>query len=501
MRPVRTFFGNLRNRIFGSGRGRAFGRPGDRDQQLTGLTLDQKDLLSQYDHTELLNACRHIYNGSPLLQGAIDDKANASTGGGWGPQFAGTDMAWGEPAEDWLIEHFKICDLRGRPYDMAMNTHLGSVTLDRDGEYFIFFVKTAEGYPMFQFVESHRIGNRYHNTSYGTAQVRNGIAYNAFGRPIAYHYLGDTKDNDRWLPAKDVCHVYDPKWFSQGRGVSPIVFAILDWLDVQETRNNEKVAQRIFSALSLKVSNKTGKPDSFTQRFGKGATQTSPSGDESTSLVEEFKSGLIRYLKINDEQVEAFNSGNRPSADQRAFEESILRGAFAGIGWTYEQSVDASKLGGASIRRDIQKNQRSVERRQKVLLYPWTRITGYSIAVASNLGLIPANPQWWMFVPQLPAKMTADAGNESRIEQEEYKLGVLTMRAFASRRGDWWQDIRSQREIEVDDLLTRAENLQKKHTWLTREAAIQLIEMRTPNGNMQVDTDAKDDKTSTTRSE
>lgn len=481
MRPVATFVSRLKA-FFGRRSGRMFGRAADRQRTVSGLNADQKDLLSAFDHTELLNLCRHIYNSFPVLQGGIDDKANTVTGTGWGPQFEGRDINWGDPAENWLINHFKICDVRGRPYDLANNIHLMGVTLDRDGEFFILMVKGSGGYPMFQFIESHRIGNRYHNTSYGDYQVRNGIAYNAFGRPVAYHFLADDKDNDRWLPARDVCHVYDPKWFSQGRGVSPIVFGVLDWLDVSDTRENEKVAQRIFSALTLKAKNEQGKPDTFTQRFGKsGAVTKAPDGAESKDLVEEFKSGLIRYFKINSEDMEAFNSGNRPSSDQRAFEQSILRGAFAGIGWSYEQAVDASGLGGANVRRDIAKNQRSVERRQMVLLYPWTRMTGYSIAVAINLGLLPAHPEWWMFIPQLPPKMTADAGNEAKIEQDEFLLGMLTMRRYCSRRGEWWLDVRTEKEVEIDDLLTRSERVAKKHEWIEPAHVLGLFERRSAN--------------------
>ena len=481
MRPVSTFLARVRGWMTGGG-GKPFGRPLDRGKVVTGLSADQKDLLSQFDLIDLRNACRHIYNSFPVLQGAIDDKANTATGSGWGPQFEGRDIEWGDPAENWLINHFRVCDVRGRPYDMAMNTHLSSVTLDRDGEYFILFVKGVGRYPMFQFIESHRIGNRYHNTTYAGAVVRNGIAYNPYGRAIAYHFLADEKEGDRWLPARDVCHVYDPKWFSQGRGLSPLVYGILDWLDIADTRENEKIAQRVFSALTLKNKNETGKPDTFTQRFGKGATtRTTEDGQESRSLVEEFKSGMIRYLKINSEDVEAFNGGNRPNSDQRAFDETILRGAFAGIGWSYEQAVDASKLGGASVRRDIAKNQRSIERRQLVLLYPWTRMAGYSIAVAVNLGLLPPHPEWWLFVPQLPAKMTADAGHESKIEQEEFLLGVLTMRRYCSRRGEWWQDVRAEKEIEIDDLLTRSERIAAGHNWISPADAMALFERRSHN--------------------
>ena len=133
MRPVSTFLSRIRGWITGGG-GRPFGRASDRGTPVTGLSADQKDLLSQFDLIDLRNACRHIYNSFPVLQGAIDDKANTATGSGWGPQFEGRDIEWGDPAENWLINHFRVCDVRGRPFDMAMNTHLSSVTLDRDGE-------------------------------------------------------------------------------------------------------------------------------------------------------------------------------------------------------------------------------------------------------------------------------------------------------------------------------------------------------------------------------
>jgi len=461
-----------------------FGRPRDnRPDMPRGLTRDHKDLLSQVDHRDLLDACRFLFNRFPMISGAAEDKANHVIGAGWGPQFDGQDTTWGGPAEDWLIDWGKICDVRGQPYTMKNNQHLGAVTLIRDGEYFIYLNKTASGYPMLQYLESHRIGNRYHNTGYGNAAVRNGVAYNAYSRPIAYHFLGDTKDQDQWIPARNIVHVYDPRWFSQGRGVSCLALGILDWLDVLDTRENEKIAQRIFSSLALKHKNQTGKPDPYTQLFGKGGGKQSVADGaatvESEDLVTEYKKGQTRYLVINSEELESFVS-NRPTMNQRAFEESILRGAFAGMCWSIEQSLDASKLGGASVRRDISKNQRSAERMQMVLFPHWFRVHGWAIARAIDIGILPAHPEWFLWEPQLPRKMTADAGREAKEEREDYKMGFLTLRKRASWYGEWWQDVRSEKETEVDDLLTRAKRLGEKHD-INFWEALDLIEQRTAN--------------------
>ncbi|WOO43153.1 phage portal protein [Rubellicoccus peritrichatus] len=476
-------FGSL---YYWMGGGKLYAKPSN-ERSIERLTADHKDLLSELDHEDIVSATRFLYNRFPMLSGAIDDKANHVVGNGWGAQFEGTDLTWGEQSEAWLKDHFQICDVRGRPFDMKNDLHTGVVTLMRDGEYFIVLTKNKAGYPMFQFLESHRIRCRKFTPEYRGLQVRNGIAYSAQGRPLFYHFFGDSSADDRWISARDIIHVFDPKWFSQGRGVSPLVTGILDWLDVLDVRENEKYAQRLFSMLALKHKNESGKPDSFAQRFGKsGNTRTATSSDadndfEAEELVQEFRKGQIRWLKIGSEDVESFLS-NRPTSNQQAFEQAILRGAFAGINWSYEQSYDGGKLSGAPVRRDIAKNQRSVERMQCILFYPWFRQVGFSVSVAIELGFLTAHSEWFRFTPQLPAKMTVDAGNESKIELEEYRIGFSTLKKITGSKGDWWQEVRQQREIEADDLLTRGKRLAENHE-IPLAAAISLLEMRTSSGN------------------
>jgi capsid protein len=486
MAGLRTFIGGVASwasGIWGSG-AKAFPASSGRGEIPTGLTKDMKDLLTKLDHEEILNACRYVYNSFPMLSGAIDDKANVTIGAGWGPQFDGTEIEWGERAELWLYNHFKVCDVRGRPYDLQMDMHVASVTLDRDGEFFIHLFKTRNGYPMLQILEAHRIGNRYANTSYTGAQVRNGIAYNAYGRPLAYHFLGETREQDRWIPARDIIHVFDPKWFLQGRGISPIVLGLLDWLDVKETRENEKVAQRMFSTLALKETNEGGQVDPQTRRFAKTQQVVTNNAGQVTEVpVEGYKAGTKRFLKIGH-TLEAFDAGDRPNMNQRAFEEGVLRGAFAAIGWSYEQSVNGSGLNGNQSRRDNDKNQRSADRRQMVLMYPWFRVAGWSVAVAIQLGLLPANPEWYAWIPQLPAKMTGDAGNMAKIELERLRIGSTTLKKICAANGDWWQEIRAQRQIEAVDAIIRAEEIVRDHPDVSFDLALAMIYQGTPNGNI-----------------
>lgn len=447
----------------------------------TGLNRDHIDLLSQLDHRELIDACRYLYTRFPAINGAIEDKVNHVIGNGWGAQYDGANEDWGRKAENWLYDYSRICDARGQPYGLPMNMHTGGVALLRDGEFFIHKFKNPDGYPLQQWLEAHRIGARNGiELTYFDAKVRNGIAYNVYGRPIAYHFLGESEQDDQWILARDITHVFDPKWFSQGRGVSPLANALLDWLDVMDCRTNEKFAQRLFSALALKNKTETGLPTAHERHFGKtGTTKTAANGAKTEELVTTFERGGIRFLKIGGEELEAFNA-QRPTLNQQAFEQSVLRGAFRGLNWSYEQAYDGSKLGGAGVRRDIASNQRSAERMQQVLYPAWYNLHGWAVACAIQLEILEPDVDWFRWTPQLPAKLTADAGRESAADIEEYKIGFQTLRKITAKAGDWWLDIREQREKEVDDLLTRARRIAKNHE-MDVMAAANLIEQRSAN--------------------
>jgi hypothetical protein len=475
-------------------RGKQYANPEeDRPFDLPKFLNDHKDILESVDHQTLLAACRYIYNRFAVVQGAIGDKANFVVGHGWNAQFYGTDEAWGDEAENFLLNWGNICDVRGQPFNFIRNLHTGSITLDRDGEYFTYLRKNANGYPLTQMLESHRIADRQYIKSVvldGVEYaVRNGIAYNVESRAMYYHFLGDDKSLDQWIPASDIIHHYDPLYFSQGRGISPLVVGILDYLDIHESRENEKFAQRLFSSLAFKHKTETGKPDPFSEAFSRDKVKrTSASDADASTPVPSFTDhiyqalkGGVRFLKFGGEDIESFEN-NRPQVNTQNFEKTVLRGALVGLQWGYEQVVE-STLSGAAVRRDITKCQRAVEDRQQAMLPFWLREVQWATACAIKIGILLQSVEWWMFEPQLPLKMSADAFRDADADAKSYVLGTTTLQALAAKEGNFWKDIRIQREKEALDLLNRARNVMTANPELSLNDCINLLEQRTPNGN------------------
>ena len=440
------------------------------------LSLDQKDMLGRMEHKQLLNSARHIYNAYPMVSGAINDIANHVIGNGWQPQFKGTDEQWGDKAESWLKEFYKVADVRGFPYSLRSDLYVGVISLLRDGEFFIYKTANAQGYPMIQFLESHRIGNRYNQASgkvvfgpYAGLTQRNGIAYNEFSRPVAYQFLGDKPEDDEWIPADRLQHIFDPKWFSQGRGISPLVYGLLDWLDVHGWRQNEKMAQMIISSIALIEANEEGAPKGLQARMAEAAAGVTGDTEGPTKpLIESFKQGMNRFIKINGSNIKALEA-QRPSAQQADFEQRVLRGCFRALGWTYEQGLDSKGQGGANVRRDVAQNQKSVEHMQQVIEMPWIRIIVYALSAANALGaLIDESGEpfelvgdYYKWRPQLPQKMTVDHGRDRRVDMEEIRSGARTMiQDIRDRGGDERDHLREQvkfykmkREIaDVEDI-------------------------------------------------
>lgn len=423
-----------------------------------GLSLDQKDWLSKQNLEEIRNSARHIYNAFPAVSGAIRDIASHVVGHHWQAQYKGKDERFERAAEHFLENWYKVCDVRGSPYTMQTDLRTMAITLLRDGEFFL-HLTNLNGFPAIQFLESHRIGTRWEESFKGQViggrfdglPQRNGIAYNRYSRAVAYHYLGDTPEQDKWIPAGRLIHVFDPEWFSQGRGVSPLVYCVLDLLDISNWRANELTAQQMLSAIGLIEHNEDGGPDTLQERMRRKAGKA-PEAKKPQKFIENFTAGMTRFFKINGGNIKALET-SRPSANQANFEERIMRGCFRAIGWSYEQSLNSKGQTGANVRRDMAQNQKTVEHWQEVLKgCPWIRSVVYAIAAGDALDLISDEQgkvelpvDWYRWRPQLPPRMTADYGRDRRADLEELRTGARTMiEDIRDRGGDERTHIREQ---------------------------------------------------------
>lgn len=397
----------------------------------------------------MLSVGRYLYANIGAVSGAINEIGTYAVGEGWQPQYLGRNKAWGDRAEGWLFDWFKICDVRGNPYDFTTDLFLTSVSIDRCGDNFLLLTETEDGYPMVQFIPAHRIGTRSGGSNtvekgeYKGLEICNGIVFNGYQRPVAVHVLGDDDRGieDRYISARDGQLNFAPFWYDQGRGITSLSNAIRDWQDYRDIRDFEKLGIKTASETAVIENNERGSanPDQAKSHF--------ETPDPSTGIViENLEGGAIRYFRSNSGSGLSVLKSERPSVETQGFiQDQIMRGAFAGLGWPIELSWNPEKLGGANIRMIVEKAERAVKRRQKYLCLVWRRVTYYAIAKAMKIGALPHDPDWFLWDAQLPKSLTVDAGHQSKADIEEYRIGFKTLSEVYGKRGIDWQTALRQR--------------------------------------------------------
>lgn len=365
---------------------------------------------------------RYIHSAFPLVSGATRQRAQYVSASRWRPQFVGADAGWGKDAEALLTEANKLCDWRGTSYPFEKIWQIGCELWDTDGDWFFLLSSTEEGYPMFQCLEAHRIGQRENGETlvkegpYKGARIQSGVIYNRVGTEVAYRVLGPTKDDDEDISARDLVRVASPRWFSEGRSLPSIAYSILDWYSISATRKAEQSAQLVNSMLTLIETNETGRRDLAREHVS--GERTTDAGDP-TGVIEK---GLIRYVKSGKGKVEAFES-NRPSDGWQKFDRTIIAGAFFGMDWRIEM-MDLSLLGGAGV-RGFQDNINTSILSRFLDLKPFAlRATRYQVAKFIQRGDLKENADWWKFDFTAPPEFSVDPTRNVTSDIEALRAGI-----------------------------------------------------------------------------
>ena len=473
---------NDRRRIHGWGEDPWFSEPvrkrytGER-RNPQNYDKDAPQLVGRESRRALMSFGRELYQNASIVRGALNEMASLATSS-FIPQFDGDDVTWGDTAEDWLYEHDRVCDVRGHPYNMDSINRLLVLSVLRDGDCFVLLTEAENGWPMFQIVPAHRVGARGNEGQYLNGGPFAGYAFNdgcvinPYGRVVAYKVLGESEESDRIIDSASLVPAFQPSFADQIRGFSALACAVIDFQDVHESRRLELVSQKLLAALTLVESNETGMADSASEVFTGITTSTTPAEVVHT---QEHYGGEVRVFRAGTgSKIEAV-TGDRPTYNQQQFAESILRQAVHGLGWSYDYSVDPTKVGGALGRVVVDKiNRRLNEIRQKILAPVRRRMDGYRIAKAINLGLIPPSDEWMKWTYQGPGDITADRKHSSDVDRQEYQMGFATLSEIQSRRGAWWQDTVRQKAREARFITEEAER---------NGVPVDMIQMLTPNGN------------------
>lgn len=152
-----------------------------------------------------------------LANGKLDKNANDAIEAGW--------KEWGKRGN---------CDVTGMLSWVGIQK-LAIEHAARDGEFIIRKIRGADAGPFgfaLQVIDPQRLNVRYENYKFGNDGnfVRNGIEFNRYGRPVAYHFAS-TDESDSWfyysisgkgfvrVLAEDVIHGFVQEMASQRRGI------------------------------------------------------------------------------------------------------------------------------------------------------------------------------------------------------------------------------------------------------------------------------------------
>jgi hypothetical protein len=455
---------------------------------------DTRVAVNEWDRRDLVRVSRALYAQMSDIGGAINQKAQWSTVDGWSPRFMGANTSWGDSAEEWLSDvWYQNCNVLGLNYDFLGTLFSISVHLDIDGEILLAATSDRSGWPLISLIPSHRIGTRNFETTvksgrYKGATIQDGVITNASGKVIAYRILGASSDGseDYDLSANSAVLLFENTFADMYRGITPMARAWEDITDVKDALHYMKIGLKLDASLPVIHENRTGQPDSGAPLAGFGLTEiTKPTSDKPVppqpAVFEQMANGIL-YARATDGTQLKITSSERPHSNGREFLETLQRKALFSIGWPVEL-LDASKIGGASVRLCQDLVRKNIRSRQRTLMRAARFMTSYAVAVAMKSTILPDNSKdkWSAFDWSMPAKLTVDAGYEAQMDNAALLLGTESLANIVGKRGGDWFKLRQDIERESRDLLDRATALAKDYPDLGLQGALQLLSQRGPN--------------------
>ena len=329
-------------------------------------------------------------------------------------------------------------------------------------------------------------------------RIMDGIIVDANLTTVAYRVLGY---NDVGMatysdvPASMIHFNYEPgKWISQVRGITPMACMLEDINRVSDILYYWGVGVQIASQKMVVRESIDGRPGSNVQetlidtcvpgqvQTGEGCPPPVPSPIQQRRMVAIQHAGPgVTELSSKDGEKLSVLDNDRPSVDERALVEILETGFFHRLwprGLIYTETTSR-----APARIIVQQTQMLVQGRQKSIERSARWIIDRRIALAISRGELPPNNNLgdaYNYTLSLPGKLTCDEGNDGKMYLSLLGRGCISRGVICSDMGVQEHKILDANEESVDNLMTRAENLKKKHNWATEMECLNRLDN---NGN------------------
>lgn len=403
---------------------------------------DYISLLSSGRWRMLLSESRAVASRG-LVSAAADQKADYVSASHWRPYFTGEDGEYGDEAEMLLEDTSALCCTRGPRFDWRTFWRIGVLSCISDGSFFVLLTSNADGWPLLQPIEAHRIGQRGGGgntvmpgsafttikkddgttdritTPYEDLKIVNGVIYNKAGAEVAFRVLGPTPGEDEDISARDMIHVGAPRWFSEGRPIPQLAPALLDLMGVDLARTAQLDQQILDSRLTFVEKNATGKRDPVKDLVNPPFTPPTNAG----TMPEITERGAYRYVKANGDL--SAHQSSRPSDQWMNFDMRTAATALAAIRWRIEM-LDPAGMKGAATHAFMDQINTSIMNTFQDFRHAAKRANIYRVAKFTQIGVLPDHKEFlrWDITP--PPEFVVDR-NSMRSEIEAVRAGAESM--------------------------------------------------------------------------
>jgi|DEB0MinimDraft_6_1074348.scaffolds.fasta_scaffold02507_4 lambda family phage portal protein len=266
---------------------------------------------------------------SKEASGKLDEVANTKIENAW--------KQWGRRGN---------CDVTGK-HSLRDLQRLILRSIARDGEVIIRKVTTQDGLRL-QVLEADLLDESYFHTLANGHEIRFGIEFDQFRKPVAYHMLGNHPGDAQFsadfkkrvrIPANEILHPFRTERADQSRGIPWLVSSMNRLRMLDGYAEAELVAARTGAA----------KMGFFTKKTPEGWTGEI---DEDGNLPVDASPGTIEELPTGVD----FKSwdNNHPNSGYGDFVKSCLRGVATSLGISYNAlSNDLEGVNYSSIRAGV----------------------------------------------------------------------------------------------------------------------------------------------------
>jgi hypothetical protein len=408
------------------------------------------NLVTTGDLSELRGIARYLYSNLGAVKKAINEMASLSTTNGYKCNYIGKSVTWGNKVESFVNKiWWNNSTMKGQSFGKVLE--IAIISLLRDGECFIVLTEDENKFPKLQCISANRVGNRKDSDTYKSYPIKNGIVYDPYGRVVGYKVLGEKDDGsqDQIVDSADCIHVNDPAYFEEGRSVPALSSATDNWKDYFDIVFYEKRKHKLASSITLKEHNATGTITTDDSEYADHLVQTVTAQSGSGIWGEEVMGmgGEIRYFKAGSGEDLSVLEYDSPGTNALQFlEGTVLRGAFAALGWPMELSWNPSQLRGAPSKMLIGLAQRRLDQiAHNVLLPLWNRVVPWVVAKSIKHGFLPEISDWYMLKPTPVRELTVDEFRNSQSDINDLKAGFTNYNEVYSKWGLDWSEAIAQR--------------------------------------------------------